>query len=53
MEEMEKEKGGTEERPVTSERLEPSQRSLTGPGLTPRPFCPMRLQKWRQPKNLK
>jgi len=52
MEEMEKEKGRIEERPVTSERLEPSQRSLTGPGLTLRPFSPIRLHKWRQPNTL-
>jgi len=49
MEEMEMEKDGMEEKPVTSERLEPSQRCLTGPGLTLRPFCPIRLHKWRQP----
>ena len=49
IEEMEKGKGGTEERPkltVTSERLK-------GPGLAPHPFCPMQLQKLHQPKILK
>lgn len=42
---MEKGKGGIEERPklpVTSERLK-------RPGLAPRPFCPMQLQKSSQP----